>query len=62
MKIKKKKLLKYLKELSKQYLKEAEVSSRDGDYELAYQESIISHFLEHWLMDSIDVDFPEKES
>jgi len=61
MKIKKKKLLKYLNEKVALFRKEAEMSANDGDYELAYEQAVISRFLENWLIDSIDVDFPEKE-
>lgn len=62
MKINKKRLLKYLKKLSEKYLKEAEIAAKDGDYELAYQEEIISRFVRHYLIDSIDIDFKEKEA
>jgi len=61
MKIKKKKLLKYLNEKVALFRKEAETAANDGDYELAHEQAVISRFLMYYLIDSIDVDFPEKE-
>ena len=61
MKIKKRKLLKYLKEKVALFKREAEMSANDGDYELAHEQAVISRFLMYYLIDSIDEDFPEKE-
>ena len=61
MKIKKKKLLKYLNEKVALFRKEAETAANDGDYELAHEQAVISRFLMYYLIDSIDEDFPEKE-
>ena len=47
MKIKKKKLLKYFKELGKTYQKEAEISARDADELKAMEEEMISRFVRH---------------
>ena len=47
MKIKKKKLLKYFKELGKTYQKEAEIAARDAEELKAIEEEIISRFVSH---------------
>jgi len=61
MKIKKKKLLKYLNEKVALFRKDTEIAANDGDYELAHEQAVISRFLTHYLIPSIDVDFPEKQ-
>tara|TARA_A200000159_G_scaffold68289_1_gene63147 strand:- start:410 stop:598 length:189 start_codon:yes stop_codon:yes gene_type:complete len=62
MKIKKKKLLKYFKELGKTYQKEAEIAARDAEELKAIEEEIISRFVRHYLIDSIDIDFKETKN
>tara|TARA_R110002020_G_scaffold7330_9_gene30937 strand:+ start:8094 stop:8270 length:177 start_codon:yes stop_codon:yes gene_type:complete len=57
MKIKKKKLIKYLKEWAKSKERDAEVYSEDGDYALAYEAIIIADFMRDVLIESIDHDF-----
>lgn len=57
MKIKKKKLIKYLKEWAKSKERDAEVYSEDGDYALAYEAIIIADFMRDALIESIDHDF-----
>ena len=47
MKIKKKKLLKYFKELGKTYQKEAEIAARDAEELKAIEEEMISRFVSH---------------
>ena len=47
MKTKKKKLLKYFKEMGKTYQKEAEIAARDGEELNAIEEEIISRFARH---------------
>tara|TARA_A200000159_G_scaffold104609_1_gene97314 strand:- start:34 stop:210 length:177 start_codon:yes stop_codon:yes gene_type:complete len=54
MKIKKKKLIKYLKEWAKSSERDAETYSNDGDYARAYEAIIISDFIKGALIESID--------
>ena len=57
MKIKKKKLTKYLKEWAKSSERDAEIYSEDGDYARAYEAIIIADFMKGALIESIDHDF-----
>ena len=57
MKIKKKKLIKYLKEWAKASARDAEVYSEDGDYARAYEAIIIADFIKDGLIKCIDHDF-----
>ena len=57
MKIKKKKLIKYLKEWAKSREEDAKVYSEEGDYALAYEAIIIADFLKDDLIDCINHDF-----
>jgi|TARA_B100000902_G_scaffold399993_1_gene474357 hypothetical protein len=57
MKIKKKKLVKYLKEWAKASEKDAEQYSESGDFSRAYQSIIISDFIKDDLIDGIEYDF-----
>ena len=57
MKIKKKKLIKYLKEWAKVSEVDAEQYSKDGDFSRAYQSIIISDFINDDLIDGIEYDF-----
>ena len=56
MKIKKKKLIKYLKEWAKASEKDAEQYSDDGDFSRAYQSIIIADFINDDLIDGIEYD------
>jgi hypothetical protein len=53
MKIKKKKLLKYFKEMGKTYQKEAEIAARDGEELNAIEEEIISRFDSHCTINQV---------
>jgi hypothetical protein len=53
MKIKKKKLLKYFKEMGKTYQKEAEIAARDGEELNAIEEEIISRFASHCTINQV---------
>lgn len=57
MKIKKKKLIKYLKEWAKAKGEDAEQYSEDGDYARAYEAIIIADFIKDDLIDCINHDF-----
>jgi len=57
MKIKKKKLIKYLKEWAKVSEEDAEQYSESGDFSRAYQSIIISDFINDDLIDGIEYDF-----
>ena len=57
MKIKKKKLIKYLKEWAKAKGEDAEVYSEDGYYAGAYEAIIIADFIKDDLIKGIDHDF-----
>jgi len=57
MKIKKKKLVKYLKEWAKASEKDAEQYSESGDFSRAYQSIIIADFIKDDLIDGIEHDF-----
>jgi hypothetical protein len=57
MKIKKKKLIKYLKEWAKVSEKDAEQYSESGDFSRAYQSIIIADFINDDLIDGIEYDF-----
>ena len=57
MKIKKKKLVKYLKEWAKVSEKDAEQYSESGDFSRAYQSIIIADFINDDLIDGIEYDF-----
>ena len=57
MKIKKKKLIKYLKGWVKSSERDAEIYSEDGDYARAYEAIIIADFMKGALIESIDHDF-----
>jgi len=57
MKIKKKKLLKYIKEWAESSESDAEMHSRKGDYARAYVASVIADFMKNALIGAIDNDF-----
>tara|TARA_A200000159_G_scaffold32261_1_gene28890 strand:- start:328 stop:522 length:195 start_codon:yes stop_codon:yes gene_type:complete len=57
MKIKKKKLIKYLKEWAKASEKDAEQYSDDGDFSRAYQSIIIADFINDDLLVGIEYEF-----
>ena len=57
MKIKKKKLIKYLKEWAKVSEKDAEQYSESGDFSRAYQSIIIADFIKDDLIDGIEYDY-----
>ena len=57
MKIKKKKLIKYLKEWAKASKEDAEQWGEVGDFSLAYEAIIIANFINDDLIKGIDHDF-----
>jgi hypothetical protein len=57
MKIKKKKLIKYLKEWAKAKEEDAEQYSEFGDFADAYQSIMIADFIKDDLIDGINHDF-----